>query len=72
MAVRRTREEKQQAQVHRVQQLQYQYQANTTKNKPVKADLFVYDTKLIKKDLTRTGIAVAVVILILVALYFQL
>jgi hypothetical protein len=73
MAVRRTKEEKQQAQIHRAQKLQYQYQADTTtKTKSVKADLFAYDTALIKKDLTRTVIAVTVVIMILVALYFQL
>ncbi len=73
MAVRRTKEDKQHAQVHRAQQLQYQYKADTTtKSKPAKADLFAYDTSLIKKDLTRSAIAVAVVIVILVALYFQL
>ncbi len=82
MAVRRTKEEKYQAEQRRLEELEGRYSLDEAEVEAIasdqscqasdkQTDLLAYSPQLIKKDLRRTAISTALVFLALVALYFS-
>jgi hypothetical protein len=79
MSIRRTKHDKQAAQLHRAEKLSYEFSAPTKKSVSIKknivadsSDLLHFNLPFIKKDLVRTIISSVVVFGVLVALYLVL